>query len=231
MRVHILGICGTFMGGMCLGSLLLSKYVTRSEHPLRVYALLELGIGVFGVLIPLVLPHVGGLYTAIGGSGMGGIVMRAIFCAIVLIIPTIMMGATLPAIARYVEATPQGVSWLGFFYGGNIFGAVGGSLLAGARGERRTGERRDREARDGNRDQQRSLEVVPPALRPDGQQYPCAGRPAKHGVGGGLPARVGQQPHRPWRVARALRGALAQRGFRICAPFPGSLPGARTATC
>ena len=124
-------ILGTFMGGMCLGSLLLSKYVKRSEHPLRVYALLELGIGVFGILIPLILPHVGGLYTAIGGSGMAGIVMRAIFCAIVLIIPTIMMGATLPAIARYVEATPQGVSWLGFFYGGNIFGAVGGSLLAG----------------------------------------------------------------------------------------------------
>ena len=65
-------ILGTFMGGMCLGSLLLSKYVKRSEHPLRVYALLELGIGVFGILIPLILPHVGGLYTAIGGSGMAG---------------------------------------------------------------------------------------------------------------------------------------------------------------
>ena len=41
------------------------------------------------------------------------------------------MGATLPAIARWVETTPEGVSWLGFFYGGNIAGAVLGSLLAG----------------------------------------------------------------------------------------------------
>ena len=41
------------------------------------------------------------------------------------------MGATLPAVARWVEATPQGVSWLGFFYGGNIAGAVFGCLLAG----------------------------------------------------------------------------------------------------
>src|SRR3970040_194343 len=41
------------------------------------------------------------------------------------------MGATLPAVARWVETTPQGVSWLGFFYGGNIAGAVVGSLLAG----------------------------------------------------------------------------------------------------
>ena len=41
------------------------------------------------------------------------------------------MGATLPAMARWVETTPEGVSWLGFFYGGNIAGAVIGCLLAG----------------------------------------------------------------------------------------------------
>jgi spermidine synthase len=124
-------ILGTFMGGMCLGSLLLSKYVSRAEHPMRVFAFLELGIGAFGILIPLLLPHVGGFYTTIGGSGMFGLATRAIFCAIVLLPPTLMMGATLPAISRYVETTPSGVSWLGFFYGGNIFGAVGGCLLAG----------------------------------------------------------------------------------------------------
>ena len=37
--------------------------------------------------------------------------------------PTLLMGATLPAIARWVETTPRGVSWLGFFYGGNLAGA------------------------------------------------------------------------------------------------------------
>jgi spermidine synthase len=42
-----------------------------------------------------------------------------------------LMGATLPAIARGIESTPRGVSWLGFFYAGNTFGAVGGCLLAG----------------------------------------------------------------------------------------------------
>jgi spermidine synthase len=41
------------------------------------------------------------------------------------------MGATLPAIARWIETTPQGVSWLGLFYGSNIAGAVFGCLLAG----------------------------------------------------------------------------------------------------
>ena len=41
------------------------------------------------------------------------------------------MGATLPAISRWVKATPEGISWLGFFYGGNIAGGVIGSLTAG----------------------------------------------------------------------------------------------------
>ena len=51
MHIHILGICGTFMGGMCLGSLLLSRIVSRSAHPLRVYAALEGLIGVLGLLV------------------------------------------------------------------------------------------------------------------------------------------------------------------------------------
>src|SRR5258708_15140703 len=41
------------------------------------------------------------------------------------------MGATLPAISRWVESTPEGVSWLGFFYGGNIGGGGRGGLAAG----------------------------------------------------------------------------------------------------
>src|SRR6476620_9092357 len=44
-------LLGTFMGGMCLGSLLLPRYVSPARHPLRVYAALELGIGVWGLLI------------------------------------------------------------------------------------------------------------------------------------------------------------------------------------
>jgi spermidine synthase len=124
-------LLATFMGGMCIGSVGLSRFVSAEHHPLKVYAYLELGIGGFGLLALWLLPHVGGLYTAIGGPGMSGIAIRAVFCAVFLLPPTIMMGATLPAIARWVETTPRGVSWLGFFYGGNTFGAVLGCLLAG----------------------------------------------------------------------------------------------------
>jgi spermidine synthase len=124
-------LLGTFMGGMCLGSYLLPRYIARRDHPLRVYAYLELGIGAFGLVILFGMPLVNTLYTAWAPGGIAGIVMRALFAAICLLPPTLLMGATLPAISRWVESTPEGVSWLGFFYGGNIAGGVIGSLAAG----------------------------------------------------------------------------------------------------
>jgi spermidine synthase len=125
-------LLGTFMGGMCIGSLFLSKYISRRQHPLRVYAMLEAGIAVFGLLVFWGMPYVGGLYLAIAVHGMSGIFLRGLFCALCLLPPTLLMGATLPAIARWVEtSTREGVAWLGFFYGGNIAGAVFGCLFAG----------------------------------------------------------------------------------------------------
>ena len=119
------------MGGMCLGSLLLPRFVSPERHPLRVYAALEAGIGVLGLVVLVAVPLVGGVYTATAAHGFAGILLRGLVCAICLLPPTLLMGATLPAIARWVEATPTGVSWLGFFYGSNIAGAVFGCLLAG----------------------------------------------------------------------------------------------------
>jgi spermidine synthase len=123
-------LLGTFMGGMCIGSLFLSKYISRRAHPLRVYALLEVAIAIWA---PCSLgPSIrGGLYFAIAVHGMSGIFMRGLFCALCLLPPTLLMGATLPAIARWVETSRDGVARLGFFYGGNIAGAVFGCLLAG----------------------------------------------------------------------------------------------------
>jgi spermidine synthase len=124
-------LLGTFMGGMCLGSLLLPRFISPREHPLRIYAILEAGIGILGLLILFGLPALGNLYASVSAGGLLGICLRGLFCAICLLVPTMLMGATLPAVARWVEATPLGVSWLGFFYGSNIVGAVIGCLLAG----------------------------------------------------------------------------------------------------
>jgi spermidine synthase len=124
-------LLGTFMGGMCLGSLLLPRLVSGRRHPLRVYALLELGIGVVGLAVMFGMPAIEDWYSRSAVPGPMGILLRAAVAVVCLLPPTLMMGATLPAIARWVESGPQGVSWLGFFYGGNIAGAVFGCLLAG----------------------------------------------------------------------------------------------------
>src|SRR5688572_12722655 len=124
-------LLGTFMGGMCVGSFLLPRLISRRHHPLKVYALLEIAIGVIGLLLLLVLPLVGHVYTAWGGYGISGYLLRGLVASICLLPPTLAMGATLPAVARWVQTTPAGVSWLGFFYAGNIAGAVMGTLLAG----------------------------------------------------------------------------------------------------
>lgn len=124
-------LLGTFMGGMCLGSLALPRIISAQRHPLRVYALLELGIGIAGLAILFAMPYVDQLYVAHVRPGLASILMRGAVCAMCLLPPTLLMGATLPAIARWVQATPQGISWLGFFYGSNIAGAVIGCLLAG----------------------------------------------------------------------------------------------------
>src|SRR5882672_17984 len=124
-------LLGTFMGGMCLGSLLLPRIISRRHHPLRVYALLELGIAAIGIAILFVVPWISHIYTEGVGRGFPGILLRGVVAALCLLPPTVLMGATLPAISRWVETTPQGVSWLGIFYGGNIVGAVFGCLLAG----------------------------------------------------------------------------------------------------
>jgi spermidine synthase len=129
--VSLAVLLGTFMGGMCAGSLLAPRFISRLHHPFRVYAALELGIGAIGLVVLFCVPLIGGLYTSWAGDGLTSMLLRGTVAAIFLLPPTFLMGATLPAISRWVQTTPQGVSWLGFFYGGNIAGAVGGSLLAG----------------------------------------------------------------------------------------------------
>ncbi|MBN2182600.1 MAG: fused MFS/spermidine synthase [Sedimentisphaerales bacterium] len=124
-------LLGTYMGGMCLGSIILPRIISRRHHPLRVYALLELGIGIIGIVVLFGIPYINRIYTAHAASGFSGVLLRGAVCGLCLLPPTLLMGATLPAISRWIEMTPKGVSWLGFFYGGNIAGAVCGCLFAG----------------------------------------------------------------------------------------------------
>ena len=124
-------LLATYMGGLCLGSLALPRLRSLRQHPLRVYAALEAGIAVCGILVLLAIPLIDRVYFAWAAHGLPGMLLRGIVSAVCLLPPTVLMGASLPAIVRWIESTPRGVSWWGLLYGGNTAGAVFGCLLAG----------------------------------------------------------------------------------------------------
>ena len=124
-------LLSAYMGGLCLGSYLLPRLVSSREHPLRIYAYIELGIGVLGLAVLFLVPLVRYVYVAAVGLGMPGMLLRGLLCGICLLPPTLLMGASLPAMARWLESTPQGVARLGLLYGANTAGAVVGCLAAG----------------------------------------------------------------------------------------------------
>jgi spermidine synthase len=124
-------LLAAYMGGLCLGSAAFARLVSAREHPLRVYALLELGIGAFGIIALFGVPLVGRLYVAGATSGLFGMVLRGVVAAACLLPPTVLMGGSYPAIARWVERSSRQSSWLGLLYSANIAGAVIGCLLAG----------------------------------------------------------------------------------------------------
>jgi len=128
-----------FMGGLALGSFLAGRYSDRISDPLKAYALCEAGIGATALALPLVVGHFGALnswlysvlsdnYTLLAGA-------RFIISASVLVVPTTLMGATLPLLSRYfiqsnVEHARVGVR-VGMLYAINTFGAVVGTALGG----------------------------------------------------------------------------------------------------
>src|SRR5690242_10402187 len=124
-------LLAAYMGGLCMGSALLPRLVSPKHNPLRVYALLELGVGALGLTALWGVPLVGRIYLAGAEQGVLGLVLRGVVAAACLLPPTLLMGASLPAIARWLETSPQGVSWLGYLYSANIAGAVFGCLAAG----------------------------------------------------------------------------------------------------
>jgi spermidine synthase len=124
-------LLATFMGGLCLGSLALPRLRAARRHPLKVYAALEAGIAVCALLVLAGLPLVDRIYVAGIEHGLPGMLLRGFISSLCLLPPTLLMGASLPAVVRWIEATPKGVSRWGLLYGLNTAGAVLGCLVAG----------------------------------------------------------------------------------------------------
>src|SRR5271155_5000624 len=79
-------LLASFMGGLCIGSLMLPRYLATRKpmHPLRAYGMIELGIGAFGVLELMLMPLVDTIYASAVAHGMPSILFRGFICAICL---------------------------------------------------------------------------------------------------------------------------------------------------
>jgi spermidine synthase len=124
-------LLAAYMGGLFAGSLAFPRFVDKKKHPLLVYAAIEGGIGVLGIAVILGLPVLDHWYSAHAATGFGGLLERSLLAAVCLLPPTILMGASLPAIARWLDSKPQGLAGIGFLYGANTAGACVGCVLAG----------------------------------------------------------------------------------------------------
>src|SRR5205823_6529025 len=77
-------LLATFLGGLGAGSLLLPRLVSVRRHPLRVYALLELGIGALGLAVWFGMPYVEHVYVHYARHGPPGILLRGAVAGVCL---------------------------------------------------------------------------------------------------------------------------------------------------
>lgn len=134
--LSVSAVLAAFMGGLALGALLFGRRADAAARPLRLYAMLEAGIGVSGLLVPPALAAVTAIYPGVHhtlGVGLwGGAWLRFGLSLLVLGVPTTLMGGTLPVMGRLAlrrDGTPS--SAFSLLYGVNTLGAVLGALLTG----------------------------------------------------------------------------------------------------
>jgi spermidine synthase len=128
-------VVAIFLGGLGLGSRYLGRLADKAERPLAFYGRLELGIAGSAAITPGLLWLIRKLYLALGGSlALGplfGSVVRLILSALVLLVPTFLMGGTLPAASRAVETDDDADRRrMAILYGANTLGAVVGTALS-----------------------------------------------------------------------------------------------------
>ena len=128
-------VLATFMGGLALGSWVLGRMVDRRPNALAWYALLELGIGLYALLVTplfqaLAVPYVALHRLDASYATLAG--LRALLAALVLLPPTTLMGGTFPALTRYwVHSSAEIGRGTALLYFLNTSGAIVGCLLAG----------------------------------------------------------------------------------------------------
>ncbi len=126
-------VLAAFLGGLALGAFLFGRWVDKRPASLWVYGTLELLVGLYCLFIPQLFRLLTGAYVALYhqfGLSPGALtVLRFGLAAVVILVPTVLMGGTLPALARFVAATFQESAWrVSRLYAFNTLGAAAGTL-------------------------------------------------------------------------------------------------------
>ena len=129
-------VLSAFMAGLALGSVLFGHFVDTRNNALKIYALLELGIGLSALGVPLALQALDVLYALIyqqlSASVWALTAIRTVLSLALLLIPTSLMGATLPVLSKFVvERTGQVPQRVGLLYALNTLGAALGCFATG----------------------------------------------------------------------------------------------------
>lgn len=129
-------VLASFMGGLALGSIIAGRLADRSTRPLKMFGLVELSIGVCAAASPLILGGLQSLVVAaspmLPESVVFGTLVRVLMAAVVLLVPTTLMGATMPIVIKSSLGRSEAVgAKAGLLYAANTTGAIGGTLLAG----------------------------------------------------------------------------------------------------
>ncbi|HXY70856.1 MAG TPA: fused MFS/spermidine synthase [Gemmatimonadales bacterium] len=130
-------VVAAYMGGLGLGAWVLGRRADALARPARLYGLLELAIGLFGLASPWVVRGVGTVYLDLARALAPGLwigtAIKFVFAFVVLLIPTFLMGGTLPVLTRAFagDRSDELRGELALFYGLNTVGGVAGCLLAG----------------------------------------------------------------------------------------------------
>jgi spermidine synthase len=128
-------VLATFMAGMAVGSFVFGRLADRSKSPLSLYGVIQICIGIYGVLLPFIMKGLQTSYVALSGSvsSTAGLnLVRFVMAFAVLIVPSVLMGATFPVVSRYLTRSLSGLgSLLGTLYSVNTWGGVVGAFFAG----------------------------------------------------------------------------------------------------
>ena len=129
-------VLAAFMGGLALGSALAGRTGARVSRPVRAYGLLEMGIALYALAVPFLFSLVDSLYTVIWQHLHPGFFVfslwRFLLSCLMLLVPTTLMGATLPLLsAALVRSAGQTSTSVTRLYTRNLAGAICGSIVAG----------------------------------------------------------------------------------------------------